>query len=399
MPELMSEWLSLPQIVLTERQLFDLELLGNGGFAPLEGFLSEGDYSSVVEDMHLMDGSLWPIPIVLDIRSPHHYTIGQRVLLVDTYGNALAMLTIKSIYAPDREREAQMVYGTNDRLHPGVRYLLEEQGDVNLGGTIEMIAPPQHFDFKELRHTPEELKAFFKEKGWDKIVAFQTRNPLHRAHVEIIKRAAEMHDAHILLHPVVGLTKEGDIDYITRVRAYKALQENGRLGDDATLALLPLAMRMAGPREALLHALVRRNYGATHFIVGRDHAGPGLGSDGEPLYGPYEAQELALKYQPELGITIVPAQETVYVENEDRYLATPELEPHHVVKNISGTELRRMLRNNEEIPDWFSFSGSHRGIAPRRNASNTARRHHGFLHGIAVFRQVNHRAHSASSVA
>lgn len=349
-----TELTTLPRLTLTPRQLFDLEQIVSGGFAPLTGFLNKADYESVVEHMHLVDGSIWPMPIVLDVGADHPYSIGERIILCDAFGNPIAFFTVESIYTPDKEREALKVYGTTNQEHPGVRYMLEEVGSVYLGGPVEIIAYPGRYDFKDLRWTPEELKKEFKKKGWNKVVAFQTRNPIHRAHFELITRAADMLNAKVLLHPVVGITKEGDIDYITRVRAYKRLHK-ARMQDMGMLALLPLAMRMAGPREALWHALVRKNYGATHFIVGRDHAGPGSDSFGKPFYGPYEAQELAKSMEKELGIGIVPVREMAYVESENRYFTPEELQPHHVVKTISGTEFRRMLRNGEPIPEWFSF--------------------------------------------
>lgn len=345
---------TLPRVTLTPRQLFDLEQVLVGGFAPLTGFLTKEQYESVVDTMHLPTGELWPMPIVLDVSKDHGRTLGEKVVLCDTFGNPIAFFTVESIYTPDKVREVKKVYGTDNSEHPGVRYVLEEAGDVYLGGPVELINHPPMHDFKELRKTPAELKQFINEQGWDRVVAFQTRNPIHRAHFELITRAAGKLGAKVLLHPVVGLTKEGDIDYITRVRAYKRLQAT-RLADKGVLALLPLAMRMAGPREAVWHALIRKNYGATHFIVGRDHAGPGSDSSGKPFYGAYEAQELAKSLESEIGIGIEPIHEMSYVESEGRYLAPEELQPHHEVKNISGTEFRRMLRAEEAIPEWFSF--------------------------------------------
>lgn len=345
---------TLPRLTLTPRQLFDLEQILVGGFAPLTGFLTKEEYDSVVETMHLPDGSLWPMPIVLDVGTDHGRKEDERVILCDTFGNPIAFFNITSIYEPDKKKEAKMVYGTENTEHPGVRYVLEEAGDVYLGGPVELINHPPMYDFKELRRTPDEVKSELKKRGWDTVVAFQTRNPIHRAHFELITRAAKKLNANVLLHPVVGLTKEGDIDYVTRVRAYKRLTDE-RLKENGMLSLLPLAMRMAGPREAVWHALVRKNYGATHFIVGRDHAGPGSDSSGKPFYGAYEAQELAKSLEKEIGIGIEPIHEMSYVESEGRYLAPEELEPHHEVQNISGTEFRRMLRNEEEVPHWFSF--------------------------------------------
>lgn len=349
-----SELARLPRLTLTDRQLFDLEQILVGAFAPLNGFLNEKDYRSVVDSMRLSSGELWPIPIVLDVPSDNVRQIGERLILCDRFGNPVAYFTVESVYVPDKRREARAVYGTDNPEHPGVRYLLEETHDIYLGGKVELIALAPAHDFKELRFSPAQLKERFAKLGWNNVVAFQTRNPIHRAHFEIIKRAANSLGAKVLVHPVVGLTKEGDIDYISRVRAYKRLVDN-RMKDFAMLALLPIAMRMAGPREALWHALIRKNYGATHFIVGRDHAGPGKDSHGVPFYGPYDAQDLAKKFEDEIGIGIVPVKEMAYVEEEDKYVPADELLPHQKTKTISGTQFRNMLRSGEIIPEWFSF--------------------------------------------
>ena len=339
---------------LTERQLFDLELILSGGFAPLRGFLNEEDYTSVVENMHLTNGALWPMPVVLDVEENHPYALGEKIILCDRFGTPVGFLNISSIYTPDTHKEAQLVYGTEDSLHPGVRYLFEETKPVYLGGEVELIAYTPKYDFHELRKTPAELKEEFKKRGIDKVVAFQTRNPIHRAHYELIKRSAEKAGAHVLVHPTVGLTKEGDIDYISRVRSYKRLYEN-HMNDFATLALLPLAMRMGGPREAVWHALIRKNHGATHFIVGRDHAGPGSDASGTPFYDPYAAQDLAQSLENEIGLTILPVKEVAYLAEEERYVPADELLPGQKTKTISGTQFRSMLRSGEAIPEWFSF--------------------------------------------
>lgn len=345
---------SLPRRNLSDRQLFDLELLLQGAFAPLTGFLNEKDYNSVVETMHLSNGVLWPIPVVLDVEKEHPYAVGETIVLCDRFGNPIAYFTIDSIYTPDKHKEARLVYGTLDAAHSGVKYLYEETGPVYMGGAVELIAYSPKYDFRELRKSPQELRDEFKRKGYEKIVAFQTRNPIHRVHFELIRRAAKEIGAHVLLHPAVGITKEGDIDYISRVRSYKRLYD-ARLHDIATLAILPLAMRMTGPRSAIFHALIRKNYGATHFIVGRDHAGPGPDQTGKPFYEPYAAQELALKHEHELGITIFPIKEMMYVESEDRYVPADELKPHHVFQTLSGTKFRELLRTGKEVPSWYSF--------------------------------------------
>lgn len=343
----------LPQIFLNERQLFDFELLAVGGFYPLKGFLNEKDYKSVLNKMRIADGSLWPIPIVLDV-STNVYKKGDEVVLADSFGNPLGLMNIESVYVPDKEREAQKVFGTTDMLHPGVKTLFRETGNIYLGGSVSVFQLSPKYDFKDLRKTPKELKDYFKNKKIKKIIGFQTRNPIHRAHFELIRSAANDVSGHVLIHPVVGITKEGDIDYITRIGVYKKIHEL-YAKEFSTLSLLPLAMRMGGPREAVWHALIRKNYGCTHFIVGRDHAGPGKNSQGDLFYGPYDAQKLVKKFEKEIGLKIITKQEVVYVEEEGRYISSDMVLPHHTVRNISGTTFRNMLRSGEKIPEWFSF--------------------------------------------
>lgn len=352
-----SNLLNLKRFNLKDRQLFDLELLMVGGFAPLEGFMNETEYQSVVSDMRLGDGSLFPIPIVLDIPDSADFAEGESILLCDPFGNPLATMEVNSRYQPNKLREAEAVYGTTDMQHPGVRYLLNQMHDTYIGGKITKLQLESRHDFKDLRYTPAELKAVFKEKGWDTVVAFQTRNPMHRVHFELVKRAHEKTGAPVLVHPVVGMTREGDIDYITRVHTYRVVCE--KYGKDFTfLALLPLAMRMAGPREALWHMIVRKNYGATHFIVGRDHAGPGKDSNGKPFYEPYEARDIAEKYATEIGIEVVPSDELAYSAKREEYVSTDQLETDEEVLGISGTEFRQKLFAGEAIPEWFSFPES-----------------------------------------
>ena len=346
--------LVLPRLNLSDRQLLDLELILSGGFHPLEGFINQEDYDSVVEKMRLKSGAVWPMPVTLDVDESASHKVGDEVLLCDKYGNPIAILNIESRFKPDKEREALQVFGTKDQTHPGVNHLFHEAKEIYLGGQVRGISFSPKYDFKELRFHPHELKQWFKDNAWDKVVAFQTRNPTHRAHFELMRSSAEKIGGKVLMHPVVGLTKQGDIDYITRVRSYKRLYEK-HMKDFAKLALLPLAMRMGGPREALWHALIRKNYGATHFIVGRDHAGPGNDSSGKPFYGPYEAQDLAKSYEKEIGIVIIPQKEHVYVEELDAYLPEENVDSRHTVKNISGTQFRKMLAAGEEVPPWFSF--------------------------------------------
>ena len=355
---LRAEAAALPSWDLTPRQLCDLELLMNGGFAPLAGFLGRADYDGVVEGMRLADGTLWPIPVTLDV--PESFAAGLapggRIALRDPEGVILAVLTVSDVWTPDRAREAAMVFGADDPAHPAVRYLREVAGPVYVGGAVEGLQPPVHYDFRARRDTPNELRALFRKLGWRRVVAFQTRNPLHRAHQELTFRAAREAQANLLIHPVVGLTKPGDVDHFTRVRCYEAV-----LGQypaaTTTLSLLNLAMRMAGPREAVWHGLIRANHGCTHMIVGRDHAGPGKDSAGRDFYGPYDAQALFAEHRDEIGVEMVDFRQMVYVAERAQYEPADAIPDRDAVTvlDISGTELRRRLREGLEIPDWFSF--------------------------------------------
>ena len=346
----------LPGVDLDTRQLCDLELLLSGAFSPLEGFLGRRDYDRVVEELRLADGTLWPIPITLDVDEDFaaQLSTGSEVALRDSQGVPLAVLEVHDVYWPDRLHEAKRVFGSTDRLHPGVAELLDRTKPVALGGRVRGIQRPAHYDFGELRDTPRSLREWFAANGWSRIVAFQTRNPMHRAHRELTQRAAQQVGARLLIQPSVGRTKPGDVDHYTRVRCIRALLPQYP-ADSVKLSLLPLAMRMGGPREALWHAIIRKNHGCTHFIVGRDHAGPGKGADGKPFYGPYDAQELVRTHQQELGITMVPFQEMVFVQERAQYVPTDEVKPGETVLNISGTELRRRLHEGLDIPDWFTY--------------------------------------------
>jgi sulfate adenylyltransferase len=341
---------------LNLRQVCDLELLMNGGFSPLKGFLSEADYDRVVAEMRLADGTLWPMPITLDVTEAFAGDIkqGETIALRDAEGVLIATLEVSDVWQPDLNSEAERVYGTTDDLHPAVAYLKNKSNPFYVGGRINGIEPPTYYDFKLLRDTPSELRGRFRKLGWRKIVAFQTRNPLHRAHQELTFRAAREQDANLLIHPVVGMTKPGDIDHFTRVRCYEHVLE--QYPEQTTqLSLLNLAMRMGGPRETLWHAIIRKNYGCTHFIVGRDHAGPGNDKNGNPFYGPYDAQELFQKHEEELDITMVPFKMMVYVENKAEYLPADETDPGDKVLDLSGTEFRRRLHEGLDIPEWFSY--------------------------------------------
>jgi sulfate adenylyltransferase len=347
---------NLPSWDLTPRQVCDLELLMNGGFHPLKGFLSQADYESVVERMRLADGTLWPIPVTLDVSQAFADRVepGQDIALRDAEGVILATLSVTDKWTPDKPHEAAMVFGADDLAHPAVNYLHHVAGPAYLGGAITGIQQPVHYDFKARRDTPNELRAYFRKVGWRRVVAFQTRNPLHRAHQELTFRAARETQANLLIHPVVGMTKPGDIDHFTRVRCYEAV-----LGQypsaTTTMSLLNLAMRMAGPRESLWHGIIRRNHGCTHMIVGRDHAGPGKNSQGADFYEPYAAQDLFRAHAGEIGIEMVDFKQMVYVQEKAQYYPVDEVPEGTTVLDISGTELRRRLREGLDIPDWFSF--------------------------------------------
>ncbi|WP_298563171.1 bifunctional sulfate adenylyltransferase/adenylylsulfate kinase [uncultured Aliiroseovarius sp.] len=343
---------------LTPRQICDLELLMNGGFNPLKGFLSEEDYNGVVENMRLADGQLWPMPITLDVSEDFAASIelGQDIALRDQEGVILATMTVTDRWEPNKANEAEKVFGADDDAHPAVNYLHNQAGKIYLGGPVVGIQQPVHYDFRGRRDTPNELRAYFRKLGWRKVVAFQTRNPLHRAHQELTFRAAKEAQANLLIHPVVGMTKPGDVDHFTRVRCYEAVLDKYP-ASTTSMSLLNLAMRMAGPREAVWHGLIRANHGCTHFIVGRDHAGPGKNSAGEDFYGPYDAQELFRANQSEIGCEMVDFKHMVYVQERAQYEPNDEIKDRDnvTILNISGTELRRRLSEGLEIPEWFSF--------------------------------------------
>jgi sulfate adenylyltransferase len=347
------EW---PSWDLNARQLCDLELLLNGGFSPLRGFMTRADYECVCNSMRLASGQLWPMPVTLDVGEDFARSLkpGARVALRDPEGVMLAALHVEEVWQPDRKAEAKTVLASTSGAHPGADYVVNKAGSWYVGGRLEGMQLPSHHDFRPLRLTPSELRAEFARLGWRRVVAFQTRNPMHRAHQELTFRAAKQVEANLLIHPVVGMTKPGDVDYFTRVRCYQLLTSKYPHGA-VKLSLLPLAMRMGGPREAIWHALIRKNYGCTHFIVGRDHAGPGKDSDGKPFYGPYEAQEVFRKHQADIGVTMVPFNMMVYLEDQDKYVPDDEVPQGARVLNISGTELRQRLNEGRDIPTWFTY--------------------------------------------
>lgn len=341
-------------LTLDERGLCDLELLAVGGFSPLKGFLGKADYERVVGEMRLANGTLWPLPVTLPVTPGDGIAEGKAVALRDVYGNLLAFLHVEELYAYDKESEARNSYGSTDAKHPAVAHL-NRQPSHYAAGRLEVLRTPPHYDFVDLRRTPKELREHFKTLGWSKVVAFQTRNPLHRAHEELTKRAAQQIGGGLLIHPVVGVTKPGDVDHFTRVRCYRALVDNYYEPGSVVLSLLPLAMRMAGPREVLLHAIIRRNHGCTHFIVGRDHAGPGNDSTGKPFYSPYAAQESMGKHQAEIGMHMVDFKQMVFLPDEDRYSPVDEVPAGTKTADISGTQVRdNYLAKGLQLPEWFS---------------------------------------------
>jgi sulfate adenylyltransferase len=348
------EW---PSWDLTPRQVCDLELLMSGGFSPLTGFLNRADYEGVCQNMRLTSGVLWPIPITLDVKEEFAKTLkpgSSKIALRDGEGVMLGVLHVEDVWQPDLKAEAQSVFKSTSSAHPGADYAMNRGNSWYVGGRIEGVEAPHHYDFRNLRQTPAEVRAEFARLGWKRVVAFQTRNPMHRAHVELTFRAAKNAEASLLIHPSVGLTKPGDVDYFTRVRCYQLLLSKYPQ-NTSKLSLLPLAMRMGGPREAIWHALIRKNHGVTHFIVGRDHAGPGKDTDGKPFYGPYDAQELYKKHEADIGVTMVPFQMMVYLEDQDKYFPQDEVPKGARVLDISGTELRQRLNEGRDIPAWFTY--------------------------------------------
>eukprot|EP00808_Paulinella_micropora_P013710 g31995.t1 len=355
--EFKEEAIHLPTHTLTDRQLCDIELLLNGGFTPLNGFMTKKEYDSVVDTMRMPDGKLFPLPITLDISAEQAKAFEQskknKITLLDMEGNVIAILDVQDLWQPDKAKEAQKVFG-GDPEHPAVDYLHRIAGTHYVGGHVRGLQLPPHYDHRDIRRTPAEVRKYFQDNGWKKVVAFQTRNPLHRAHFELTRRAMIDEKAKLLLHPVVGLTKPGDIGHHTRVRCYRQIMHRYPKGE-ALLSALPLAMRMAGPREAVWHAIVRKNYGATHFIVGRDHAGPGSNSKGEDFYPPYDARDMAVQFGDELGIKMCSFEMMVYLPDEQKYHPVDKVPKGKTVNKLSGTEVRRRLQTGEEIPEWFSF--------------------------------------------
>ncbi len=352
--ELLERSSRLPSVRISPRSLCDLELLATGAFSPLDRFMGKADYERVLTEMRLENGVLFPIPITLPVDEDALPSWGEQITLSDARNNTLAVMQIEEVYPWDSLRESRLVLGTTDSRHPLVSEMVR-WGKVYVSGALKMIDLPIYHDFMNLRLTPAEVRARLEGMGNEQVVAFQTRNPMHRIHEELTKRAAEEVNGSLLIHPVVGMTKPGDVDHYTRVRVYRTLLENYYDQESTLLSLLPLAMRMAGPREALWHAIIRRNYGATHFIVGRDHAGPGKDSHGRPFYGPYEAQAMMEQYANEIGVQLMKFKELVYLADEERYEERTNIPEDARIFSISGTQVREeYLSKGEMLPDWFT---------------------------------------------
>jgi sulfate adenylyltransferase len=344
----------LPSIQISERAVCDLELLACGGFSPLDRFMGQADHRRVLDEMRLASGHVFPIPVVLPVEPDPAIRLDQEIALRNSKNELLAIMTIEEIYEWDRAEVAQKVFGSQDARHPLVAEM-HRWGSLNISGRLQVLQLPSHYDFKEIRLTPAQTRARLEVFGYENVVAFQTRNPLHRVHEELTKRSTQEVDGVLLLHPVVGMTKPGDVDHYTRVRIYRTLAENYYDPDRILLSLLPLAMRMAGPREALWHAVIRRNFGANHLIVGRDHAGPGVDSAGQPFYGPYDAQELVSRYSEEIGVKMMPFRTLVYLPDEERYEEVNKISAQARTADISGTQVREdYLGNGKALPEWFT---------------------------------------------
>jgi sulfate adenylyltransferase len=344
----------LPSIQLSERSVCDLELLAVGAFSPLDRFMGQEDHQRVLDEMRLASGHIFPLPVTLPVNPDPAIQLDQEIALRNAKNELLAVMIIEEIYEWDRTEVAGQAFGTQDLRHPLVAEM-HRWGSLNISGRLQVLQLPHRYDFQDLRLTPAQTRPRLEKFGRNNVIAFQTRNPLHRVHEELTKRAIQEVDGVLLLHPVVGMTKPGDVDHYTRVRTYKALAEGYYDPDRILLSLLPLAMRMAGPREALWHALIRRNYGANHLIVGRDHAGPGVDSAGQSFYGPYDAQELVERHSEELGVKMIPFRALVYLPDEQRYEEVSKVPEQAATASISGTQVREeYLNDGKTLPDWFT---------------------------------------------
>ena len=346
----------ISSLTLSLKQQCDLEMIVNGAFSPLLTFNNQKDYEEILLNNKLLNGAIWPIPIVLDVPDNVLKTLdkNEHISLRNAEGFLLAILKVKEFWSPNKKDEANSVFKTIDQNHPGVDYLFNHTNNNYISGQLIPIQSNKYFDFTHLRKSPQEVRDLFRSNHWKDVIAFQTRNPMHRAHFELTRLAMEQHNAKLLIHPVIGISKPGDIDHFTRVKCYqhiiKYYPENS-----VELSLINLAMRMAGPKEALWHAIIRKNYGCNHIIIGRDHAGPGVDAEGKPYYQPYDAQELINQYQEELEIKMVPFQEMVFAKNKKTFLPLNEIKEDEQIERLSGTQFKELLEQRTEIPNGYSF--------------------------------------------
>ena len=347
---------NISSLTLSLKQQCDLEMISNGAFSPLSTFNNQKDYEEILLNNKLSNGLVWPIPIVLDVPDQFLKSLDKNeyISLRNTEGFLLAILKVKEFWAPNKKEEANLVFKSNDPNHPGVDYLFNHTNNNYISGELVPIQENKYFDFTHLRKSPQEVRDFFRLNNWKDVIAFQTRNPMHRAHFELTKLAMDEHNSKLLIHPVIGMSKPGDIDHFTRVKCYqhiiKYYPENS-----VELSLINLAMRMAGPKEALWHAIIRKNYGCNRIIIGRDHAGPGVNAEGKPYYQPYDAQELIAQYQEELEIKMVPFKEMVFAKNKKTFLPLDKIEQDDPIEKLSGTQFKELLQQRTEIPNWYSF--------------------------------------------
>jgi sulfate adenylyltransferase len=346
----------MPDIILNDRQLCDFELLSTGAYSPLKGFMTRADYESVLNKMHLDNDDLWPIPICLDISKSLSTTlkIGQSAVLRDQEGFLLGIMEIEDIWTIEIEKEAMAIYGTLDKTHPGVEYLYHKSGKYYIGGKVKALSLPIHSDFKQLRLNPLEIRNIYARLGWKRVVGFQTRQPLHRAQFEMTIKAMEKAKANLLLLPVTGIPKPGDFDHYTRVRCYRKVAKHYP-PDSFILNLLPLSMRMAGPRDAVLHMIIGKNFGCTDFVIGHDHASPGKDSKGNRFYNYEDIKLLGEKLSREIKVKMIPFEKMVYVPFEDEYQIANKVKKGQETISISGNDIRKRIRSGKKIPEWASF--------------------------------------------
>ena len=347
---------TISSITLSLKQQCDLEMILNGAFSPLLTFNNQKDYEEILLNNKLLNGVIWPIPIVLDVPNDFLKALdkNEHISLRNAEGFLLAILKVREFWSPNKKDEANSIFKTIDENHPGVDYLFNHTNSNYISGELIPIQSNKYFDFTHLRKSPQEVRDLFRSKRWQDVIAFQTRNPMHRAHFELTRLAMEQHNAKLLIHPVIGISKPGDIDHFTRVKCYQHIIKHYP-ENSVELSLINLAMRMAGPKEALWHAIIRKNYGCNYIIIGRDHAGPGVDAKGKPYYQPYDAQELISQYQEELEIKMVPFQEMVFAKNKRNYLPLDQIKEEEQIETLSGTQFKELLKQRTEIPNWYSF--------------------------------------------